>query len=91
MIDTPQIILAVRQALMMRFAVVVSLPDPRHAGNTKGPNPDDIRDTKIVDVRRDPAAVVELEQMRGSFVVTANEESQVWGLSSTGVIRGEVA
>jgi hypothetical protein len=73
MIDRLDIIFVVRKTLKVWFAVVVPLPDTRHAGDAKRAKADSVGRAKEVDVGCNPTAVVEFEQMVAGLMISSDE------------------
>lgn len=74
--DGVEVFRAIWNSLMVGLAVVVPLPDARHAGNAERAIANDIRSTEIVDVVSDPTTVVELKQVVARLVVATTEDGQ---------------
>ncbi len=76
----------VGKSFVVRSAVVVAFPDSRQAGNSEWPEANDIGSTEVVDIWRNPAAVVELEKVIAGFVVAPNEDCQIRCCSRPAVV-----
>ncbi len=64
------------EALVVRLAVVEALPDAAHAGDAQGADAEHVGGAEVVDVGGDPAAFVELPEVRGGLVVVGHEEGR---------------
>lgn len=90
-VEALDVLAAEGQALVVRQGVVVLRVDAAHAGDPQGPEAQDVGGAEVVDVGCDPAAVVELPEVRARLVVPADEDGQVGGLLLAPVVRREVA
>ena len=75
----------------MRLVVVVALPYTTQPSYAKISESYNIRGTKVVDVGRYPAAIVELVKVRAGFVITANEECEVGCNAGAAIVFVEIA
>lgn len=79
------------QPLVMRLAVVHSLPDAAQPGNPQRAQPQHVGRAHVVDIGCDPTTVVQLRQMGRSLVVAPDEDGQVGGLAGAAVVLVVVA
>lgn len=91
MIKRPYVIFAEWKPLMVRLTIVKAFPDARHAGNAKWPQAKDVGGTHVVDIGRNPAAVVELPEMRARLVIASNEDCEVRRSASARIVLRKVA
>lgn len=91
MIERLGIALVEGETLMMGFAIVVALPDATHASDSNGSQSKNVGGAHIVDIWGDPAAIMQLCQMRCCFVIASNKDGEIGGLSFPTVIVREVA
>lgn len=80
-----------RQRLVMSLAVVPSLPDATQPRDSQRTQPQHIGRAHVVDVGRNPAAIVQLSQVGGGLVVASDEDGQVGGLASAAVVLVKIA
>ena len=90
-IEALDLVLVEGQALVVGFAVVEALPDAAHAGDAQRAQTEDVGGAHVVDVRSDPAAVVELPKVRRRLMVAGHEDGQVGGGAGAAVVLVEVA
>lgn len=75
----------------MRLSIVKALPDAGQACDAQWTESQDVCSAKIVNIWRDPASVVEFPEMRAGFVVSGDEDGQVWSCEVAGVVLRKVA
>ena len=76
---------------MVVLVVVVSFPYARHGSYPYWSKTKDIGRSHVVNVWRNPAPIVELPQMTACFMISADEDSEVWSMTFAAVIFVEVA
>lgn len=75
----------------MWLSVVVSFPDPRHAGDTQWTAANDVDGIQIANVRCYPSAIVGLREVIASLMISADEERQEWSSSLPAMLFVEIS
>lgn len=81
----------VRQSFEMRSSVIIFLVDARGAGNLDGTEFDDVSCSKIIDIGSCPTTIMKLEEVVAGFVVSTNEDGQIWGCFCTIIVLVEIS
>lgn len=74
----------------MRLAIVKALPNATQSGNAQRPHAQHVCRAHVVDIGRDPAAIVELPQVRGGLVVAGDEDGEVGSGLGAAVVLVEI-
>ena len=90
-VNRTDIVPIVGQTLRMTMLILSAVVDTRDAGDAVGSVADDVCSAEIVDVGSEPAAVEELLEIAGAFVVAADHKRQNGGLLFAAVVAVEVS
>lgn len=75
---------------MVVLVVVVSFPNAGHGSYPYWSKAKDVGGSHVVDVWCYPASIVELPEMAASFMVSSNEDSEIWCMTFAAVVFVEV-
>src|SRR5579862_2116583 len=91
MIYRSLVVATIGKALVVWLSIVVPFPYPRQASDAKGAQPNNVSRTKVIDIGSSPASVVQLPQVTTGFMVTTDEDSQIWCHSRPAIVLVEVS
>jgi len=91
MVYRSNIVSVIGQALAVRLPVVLVVVNARDTSDAPWSVSNHARCAEVIDVGCEPAAVVQLEEVAGCFVVAADDDGENGGLRSAAVVLVKVA